>query len=55
MTSHFIKNTHRENTPSNKTKALIKSTNMSIWEIGALNQLFISPYTKIKFSKKSSR
>ena len=38
------KDTHRENTLSNKTPALRKSknsTNMSVWAVGTLNQLFI--------------
>ena len=49
MTNHFIENTHRENTPLNKTIALIKSTNMRISEIGGLNQPFIrSSCTEIK-------
>ena len=34
-----IKDTHRENTPSNKTQALTKSMNMDIWKIGTLNKL----------------
>ena len=36
-----IKDTRRENTPSNKTEALTNSMNMHIWTIGTLNQLFI--------------
>ena len=36
-----VKDTHREKTPSNKTPALRKSTNMSVWTVGTLNQLFI--------------
>ena len=36
-----FKGTHRENTHSNKTKALTKSMSMRIWEIGTLNELFI--------------
>ena len=36
-----IKDTHREKTPSNKTPALRKSTNMEVWAVGTLNQLFI--------------
>ena len=31
-----------ENTPSNRTKAFMKSMNMYIWVIGTLNQLFIT-------------
>ena len=36
-----LKDTHREKGPSNKTPALRKSTNMSVWAVGTLNQLFI--------------
>ena len=36
-----FKDTHREKTPSNKTPALRKSTNMGVWTVGRLNQLFI--------------
>ena len=36
-----LKDTHREKTPSNKTPALAKSTNMGIWVVGTTNQLFI--------------
>ena len=36
-----IKDTHREKNPSNKTPALRKSTNMEVWAVGTLNQLFI--------------
>ena len=36
-----IKDTHREKAPSNKTPALRKSTNMEVWAVGTLNQLFI--------------
>ena len=47
-----IKDTHRENTPSNKTQAPAKSINMGIWVIGTLNQLFMrGSSTQIKFSK----
>ena len=50
-----VKDTHRENSPSNKTKALTTSMGMCIWEIGLLNQLFISSsYTETKFKKKKS-
>ena len=45
--------THRENTPSNKTEVLTKSIDMYIWATGILNQLFIRCfYTQAKFSKK---
>ena len=48
-----FKDTHCENTPSNKTEALTKRMNIYVWAIGKLNQLFISDtYTQIKFSKK---
>ena len=36
-----LKDTRREKAPSNKTPALRKSTNMGIWAVGTLNQLFI--------------
>ena len=36
-----IKYTHREKARSNKTPALRKSTNMGVWAVGTLNQLFI--------------
>ena len=36
-----IKDTHREKSPSNKTSTLRKSTNMGVWAVGTLNQLFI--------------
>ena len=46
-----FKDSHWENTPSNRTEALTKSINMHIWTIGLLNQLFIrDSYTQI--SKK---
>ena len=37
----IFKNTHREDTPSNKTQALMKSMNIDISVIGTLSQLFI--------------
>ena len=37
----MFKDTHREKAPSNKTPALRKSTNMGVWAVGTLNQLFI--------------
>ena len=37
----LVKDTHREKAPSNKTPALRKSTNMGVWAVGTLNQLFI--------------
>ena len=35
-----IKDTHREKAPSNKNPAFRKSTNMGVWAVGTLNQLF---------------
>ena len=53
VTHKPLKDTHKENTPSNKTEALTKSINMYVWVIGASNQLFIrGSYNQIKFSKK---
>ena len=43
----FLKDTHRESKPSNKTQALTKSINMGIWVNGTLNQL--TTYTKTSF------
>ena len=49
-----IKETLRENTPSNKTQALTKKNiNMEIQVHGILNELLIGSYTQIKFSKYS--
>ena len=39
--SKQIKDTHREKAPPNKTPAPRKSTNMGVWAVGILNQLFI--------------
>ena len=53
---NIFKDTHRKNTPSNKTEALTKSMDMDIWVIGTLNLLFKRGfYTQIKFSKKLGR
>ena len=41
---HEVKNVedaHREKAPSNKSSALTKSMNMSIWLVGTSNELFI--------------
>ena len=55
LLARIVKDTHRENTPSNKTEALTKCMNMYIWEIGILNQLLLrNPYTQIEFSEKQS-
>ena len=36
-----VNDTHREKAPSKKTPAPRKSTNMVVWAVGTLNQLFI--------------
>ena len=36
-----FKDTRREKAPPKKTPALRKSTNMGVWAVGTLNQLFI--------------
>ena len=36
----LINDTHREKAPSNQKK-LRKSTNMGVWDVGTLSQLFI--------------
>ena len=47
----LFKDTHREK--ANKTPALTKSLNMSIWVAGISNQLFRrGSYFETKFSKK---
>ena len=49
------KDTHRENTLSNKTETLTKSLNIYIWAIGTLNQIFLRGcHIQIKFFKKLS-
>ena len=46
-----FKDTHKENTISNKNQVFAKSMNMGVWVVGASHQLFIrDSYTK--FSKK---
>ena len=37
----YIKDTRREKAASNKAPVLRKSTNMGVWAVGTLNQLFI--------------
>ena len=50
-----LKDTHKENTLSNKTQVLTKSMNINIWEFGILDQLCMrDSYTQIEFSKKNS-
>ena len=54
MLYYCFKDTQREKAPSNKSPALRKSTNMGVWAVGTLNQLFIrGSYTEIKVSKKT--
>ena len=51
--TYWFKDTHSENTPSNKTEVFKKSMNMYTWEIGISNQLFIrDSYAQISFPKK---
>ena len=38
---YLLKDAHREKAPSNKTPGLRKNTNMGVWVVGTLNQLFI--------------
>ena len=48
----FVKDTHREKTPSNKSPELTKSMNMNIWVVGTSNALSIKgSYSEEKFSK----
>ena len=47
-----FKNTHKRKAPSNKTPALTKSTNISIWVVGTTNQLFVILKLKQSFQKK---
>ena len=35
-----IRDTHKEKEPSNKTPALMKSTNKDMWVVGTSNQLY---------------
>ena len=50
-----FKDTHMASALTNRTQALMRSMNMSIWVISTLNQLFRrGSYTEIKFSKKWS-
>ena len=37
----LVKDIHKEKAPSNKTLAPRKSTNMGVWAVDTLNQLFI--------------
>ena len=37
----LLEDTHRKKAPSNKIPTLRKSTNMGVWAVGTLNQLFI--------------
>ena len=48
-----FEDSHRENTPLNKSQALMKSMNMDNWGIGTLDQLFArGSYTQINFTQK---
>ena len=38
---YHIRDTYREKVPSNKTSALREITNMGVWAVGTLSQLFI--------------
>ena len=52
-TCRSLKDTHRENAPTNNNSVLTKSMNMDIWVVGPSNQLFIrGSQTETKFSKK---
>ena len=37
----ITKDTHKGSTPSSKTQVLMKITNMDIWLIGTMNQIFV--------------
>ena len=39
-----FKDTHRENTPSNKTQTFTESVNMNVWVVSTPNQLSISTF-----------
>ena len=41
MKEKKIKYTQRKKAPPNKAAALRKSTNMGVWPVGTLNQVFI--------------
>ena len=52
---YCLQDTHREKSPPNKTPAFRKSTNMGVWAVGTLSQLFIGGYrTETKLKKISS-
>ena len=45
-----FKDTHRENTPSNKTQSPTKSISMEIWVVDTLSQLFLrGSHTQVKY------
>ena len=54
VNGHYpFKDTHRDKAPSNKTPAFRKSTNMGVWAVDTLNQLFTrGSLTETKLSKK---
>ena len=39
LKNNFVKDTHRENAPTNETQAFTKSMNIDIWVLPTLNQL----------------
>ena len=39
-----FKDTHRENTPSNKTQTFTESMNVNVWVVSTPNQLSISTF-----------
>ena len=43
-----VKDTYKEEAPSNKTPALTKSINMDIWVVGTPNQLTETNFQNIK-------
>ena len=46
----YLRDTHKESAPSNKTQAHTKSKNMGIWKVVTLCQLLTTDsYTEIKF------
>ena len=48
-----LKDTHRENAPSNKNQTLTESMHIDIWIVGTLNELFIrDSYTEVNFSQQ---
>ena len=48
-----VKDTHKENAPSNKTPVLTKSVNIDIWVVGTSNQVFIRGFHIERKNQKS--